>query len=175
MRIPVFVSCPTSLNNDQELARTRVMDELELLRLESRALGRSDYPADLPLREVHVLATHCSGGIILGFEQFHATSGTLKRGTPDEKSLSGEVVYPSMWNQLEAGVLYGLGLPLLVFREEKIEGGIFDIGVTDVFVHKMPTAKTSSDELREIFLKWQARVREHYYRDRRQSAISCSR
>lgn len=175
MKIPVFVSCPTALNSAQEQARAQIVAELDFLRLEPRSLGRSDYPADLPLREVHVLATHCSGGIILGFEQFHATAGTSKRGTANEKTLTGEVLYPSMWNHLEAGILYGLGLPLLVFREEKIEGGIFDVGVTDVFVHKIPTSHTNPDELRDVFLKWQARVREHYYRDRRLTAHSCAR
>ena len=38
--------------------------------LEARALGRSDYPTELPLREVLLIARHCPGGIILGFEQF---------------------------------------------------------------------------------------------------------
>src|SRR5437660_3411049 len=37
--------------------------------LEPRAPGRSDYPTELPLREVLLVARHCSGGVILGFEQ----------------------------------------------------------------------------------------------------------
>lgn len=173
MRIPVFVSCPTTLNSEQESAREAISKEFELLCLEPRALGRSDYPVDLPLREVYVLATHCAGGVILGFEQFCAQEGLFKRGTPEEKRINGGVSYPSPWNQLEAGILFGLGLPLLVFREEGIKGGIFDHGVTDVFVHRMPTAHMSAEkrqELREVFLKWQSRVRAYYYRDQRAAA-----
>jgi len=49
----------------------RFLDEFNL---EPGALGRSDYPAEFPLREVLVIARHCAGGIILGFEQFHATA-----------------------------------------------------------------------------------------------------
>jgi hypothetical protein len=172
VKIPVFVSCPTGLNPGQEAARSLVVKELEDLRLEPRALGRSDYPTDLPLREVYVLSVHCSGGVILGFEQFHAERGVAKRGARDETPISTGAVFPSPWNQLEAGVLFGLGLPLLVFREEGIAGGIFDPGVTDVFIHKMPAAGIKPDQrqqLREVLLKWQARVREHYYRDRRSS------
>lgn len=176
MKIPIFVSCPTVLNSDQQAARDIVMQELDLLSLEPRALGRSDYPTDLPLREVYVLATHCSGGIILGFEQFFAQEGVFKRGTAEENLVDTGVSYPTPWNQLEAGVLFGLGLPLLVFRDESIQGGIFDPGVTDVFVHRMPPPDMTSEkrhELRGLFLKWQARVREHYYRDRRPtSALS---
>jgi hypothetical protein len=170
MRIPVFVSCPTRLNPGQDSSRQVILQELDYLMLEPRALGRSDYPTDLPLREVYVMATHCSGGVILGFEQFFAQDGILKRGTKEERAVDDGTAYPTAWNHLEAGILFGLGLPLLVFREEGIGGGIFDPGVTDVFVHHMPApdiAENKRQELREVFLKWQARVREHYYRDRR--------
>ena len=70
MKIPVFVSCPTSLSPSQEAARTVIVQQLDDNDLEPRALGRSDYPTELPLREVLLIARHCSGGIILGFEQF---------------------------------------------------------------------------------------------------------
>ena len=50
MRIPVFVSCPTSLSPEQESRRKVVVRELDRLALEPRALGRSDYPTNLPLR-----------------------------------------------------------------------------------------------------------------------------
>lgn len=170
MRIPVFVSSPTSLRAEQETARNLIISELDLLRLEPRALGRSDYPTDLPLREVYVMATHCSGGVILGFEQFYCDGGIYKRGTEDERKEDGEVVYPTPWNHLEAGILYSLGLPLLVFKEAGISGGVFDPGVTDVFVHTMPKPDIKDEnknELREVFLKWQARVRELYYHENR--------
>lgn len=170
MKIPVFVSCPTALNPDQEASRKIVIEELEFLCLEPRSLGRSDYPTDLPLREVCVIAAHCSGGIILGFEQFFAQEGTFKRNASGERRVDTGIACPTPWNQLEAGILFGLGLPLIVFREPLIDGGIFDPGVTDIFVHQMPSptiATRKRQELREVFLKWQARVRDHYYRDRR--------
>ena len=56
---------------------------------------------------------------------------------------------------MEAGILFGLGLPLLVFRENGISGGIFDSGVTDVFVHRMPPPNITAEkrqEMREVFL-----------------------
>jgi len=126
---------------------------------------------------VYVLGTHCSGGIVLGFEQFFAQDGVFKRGTAKENRVDTGVSYPTPWNQLEAGVLFGLGLPLLVFRDESIHGGIFDPGVTDVFVHRMPPPDMTPEkrqELRELFLKWQARVRERYYRDRRPMSVRSS-
>lgn len=168
MRIPVFVSCPTTLNPGQEAARSALIRFLDDFNVESRALGRSDYPSEFPLREVLVIARHCAGGVILGFEQFRATAGTWKRGTKGERKLRSKeaVSFPSPWNQLEAGILFGLGVPILIFRESGISGGVFDNGVTDVFVHEMPLSMADSkrDEgLKEIFLKWHARVSARYF------------
>ena len=144
-----------------------ILQELEHMELEPRAIGRSDYPTFLPLREVLVLAHHCAGGVILGFEQFQATAGIRKRGIKSEETkATTPVSFPTPWNQLEAGVLFGLTLPLLIFREDGITGGIFDPGVTDVFIHRMPHPKLPTAEKRTvsaIFLKWQADVRNVYY------------
>jgi hypothetical protein len=105
----------------------------------------------------------------LGFEQYQAQKGISKRGTSKEsKSKPGETVsFPTPWNHLETGIMFGLGLPLLVFRERGIAGGVFDHGVTDVFVHDMPNPPmqpSTATALSEVFLKWQARVREFYYK-----------
>jgi hypothetical protein len=143
-----------------------ILRELDRANLEPRALGRSDYPTELPLREVLLLARHCSGGVVLGFEQFHAATGISKRGTPDEKAVRSATLFPTPWNQLEAGILFGLQLPLLVFAEDGITGGVFDRGVTDVFIHRMPGPAMSTSAkkaLSAVFQKWQASVRNHYY------------
>jgi hypothetical protein len=145
-----------------------VIAELESLGLEPRTLGRTDYPSDYPLREVLVIARHCSGGVILGFEQLAADTATVKRGTKSERHIASPTLHPSPWNHLEAGVLFALGLPLLVFKEEGIDGGVFDAGGTDVFVHRMPTGRlqaSSGQALRDVLLNWQRRVRTHYYGD----------
>lgn len=166
MKIPVFVSCPTDLSTNQEASRRVILKELNRLDLEPRAIGRSDYPTELPLREVLILARHCAGGVILGFTQFQSGSGILRPGTKKQKKLSSTTLFPTPWNQLEAGILFGLQLPLLVFREEGIEGGVFDVGVTDVFIHKMPSGGIAGEEkkgLAQVFLKWQADVRAKYY------------
>lgn len=170
MRIPVFVSSPTKLNEEQENSRNLILGILEELHLEARALGRSDYPTDVPLKEVYVIAKHCHGGIILGYEQCHVTAGTWKRGTAEESKITkaAAVSFPTPWNQLEAGILFGLRLPMLIFREKSLFGGIFDVGTTEVFVHDMPPANPSQthlDELKEVLLKWYSEVSTHYYKD----------
>jgi hypothetical protein len=178
MRIPVFVSCPTRLNPEQNRSRQLILDYLDDLQLEPRALGRSDYPKDVPLREVFVIAKHCHGGLILGFEQFRATTGIWKPGTTDPDTNKPELVtkaapvsFASPWNQLEAGILFGLKLPLLIFREKAVYGGVFDTGTTEVFVHSMPPPNVTAGkraELKDVFLKWYAEVSRAYYRYERE-------
>ena len=167
MRIPIFVSCPTSLSRKQDASRAMILAELKRMQLEPRALGRSDYPTEFPLREVYVIAKHCSGGVILGFEQSYAASLVQKRGVTGKESTAKKVGMPTPWNHLEAGILFGLNLPLLVFKEPGVSGGVFDVGVTDNFIHTMPTDKLDTNQRRalaDVFLKWQFRVRELYYR-----------
>ena len=168
MRIPVFVSCPTSLSSEQNAAREVVLKKLAGMGLEPRAVGRSDYPTELPLREVVVLARHCSGGVILGFEQYRSIEGIEKPGTEQEIKQDSPRLFATPWNHIEAGILFAQSLPLLIFREHGMTGGIFDPGVTDVFVHDMPSGAGRSvddeESLHGLFLKWQAEVRQRYYR-----------
>ena len=166
MKIPIFVSCPTKLNPQQEKSRALLVNLLDDFGLDARALGRSDYPTDYPLREVYVIAKHCSGGVILGFEQFRATEGSWKRGTKEERGLDKPACFPTPWNHLEAGILFGMKLPLMIFREKGVTGGVFDNGVSDLFIHNTPDGDLPESEmtqLREVILKWRGRVSEHYH------------
>lgn len=167
-KIPVFVSCPTSLTTEQEGKRNVIVNILDDLQLEPRALGRGDYPKDFPLKEVYIIAKHCAGGIILGFEQVYVDSGKRKRNTAEAKPITRDkpLLLPTPWNHLEAGILYGLKLPLLIFKENGIEGGVFDYGITDAFIHIMPDAnpdRNKMDELKQVFLKWFAQVSTRYH------------
>ena len=94
MDIPVFVSCPTSLSPHQSDARKIILSYLQQYKLEARSLGRSDYPTELPLREVLVIAKHCAGGIILGFEQYRSLGGIDKPGTESEARQGPSVPLP---------------------------------------------------------------------------------
>jgi hypothetical protein len=166
MKIPVFVSCPTDLSERQKLSHKLILRELERANLEPRTLGRDDYPTELPLREVLMLARHCSGAVILGFEQLLVEAGVTKRETPKSEIIKSSIPIPTPWNHLEAGILFSLSIPLLVFREDGIQGGVFDPGVSDVFIHRMPQAPMSpanKKALSGVFQKWQASVRTHYY------------
>jgi len=168
MLLPVFASCPTMLNESQDKVRRLILGEMGHAGIELRALGRTDYPAKAPMTEILMLARRCSGGVIFGFSQFETDKGTWKRGTPDEKRQKGAIAFPTPWNHLEAAVLYALRMPLLVFREVQVTGGIFDKGVTDLFIHEMPLptlTKPKRTALREVIRKFSAEVQTRYYLD----------
>jgi hypothetical protein len=169
-RIPVFVSAPSALNEEQQTSYDLILDLLERENLERRALGRSDYPSDYPLKEVVMIARRCAGAMILGYTQMQATEVIIKPGIPipegeEEARKPKNVKFPTPWNQLEAGILFSLRLPLMVFREKGISGGIFDVGTSDVFINLLPVGPVS-DETKEQLIysvqNWAARVREHY-------------
>lgn len=165
-KIPIFVSCPTDLNDNQESQRNTIIKFLDELNMEAIALGRSDYPKDYPLKEIYVLAKHCAGGIILGFEQTYIETCITKRGTTYESKISQPISLPTPWNHIEAGILFGLKLPLLIFKEPAINGGIFGHGNTDVYVHTMPNATLNESEykeLKQVFLEWHGVVSSIYY------------
>jgi hypothetical protein len=165
-KIPVFVSAPTKLNKPQQTSYQRIIHLLDRENLERRALGRSDYPTEYPLKEVHTIARHCAGGIILGYSQSVAIRLEVKPGTP-ERTIKRNVKIPTPWNQLEAGILFSLRLPLMVFREDGITGGVFDNGVTDVFINRLPVGRINKRDEEQILYSiqiWVGQVREHYRR-----------
>jgi hypothetical protein len=166
MFIPVFISAPSTenLNPEQKSVYDAIIAAIGDLGLEERRLGQSDYPDQAALQEVIQIARRCSGGIVLGFTQMMVQAGISKPGVQDKPM--NDVPLPTPWNHLEAGILFSLRLPVLVFREKGISGGIFDEGVTDVFIHKMPTVadfEKKAGSVRQVLMKWQARVRSHYY------------
>src|ERR1043165_1643881 len=163
-KIPVFISCATTLNKKQNKFRNFLMLLLEDLNMEPRALGRSDYPKDYPLKEVAIIAKRCCGGIILGFEQIRVSSGIIKAETKSEWDIKTEMSLPTPWNHIEAGILFGLKLPLLVFKEDGVSGGVFDNGVSDALVHTFPSKLNSAkkDEIKQVIQKWFGQVSVFY-------------
>lgn len=109
------------------------------------------------MKEIHILAKHCSGGVVLGFPQFETTDGVWKKDIPFEKRQNTLISISTSWNQLESGVLYSLRLPLLVFREVGNSGGVFDNGVTDLFIHEFSKDRSTKEDkkiVEEVIRKW---------------------
>jgi len=166
MRFPVFVSTPNCLSPKQQAVYDFILAELSQHSLEPYTLGQSHQPTQSPLHEVMIMARHVCGGVILGFEQFCATAGVSKPGTDRESKLGSPTYFPTPWNQLEAGVLYTVGVPLLILREPSIAGGIFDQGVSRWFTHTLPGAEELDHHrvvISSVIADWRGKVTERFY------------
>jgi hypothetical protein len=104
--------------------------------LESHTVGRQDFTNRSPLVKVLEVMNSCDGACILGLVQVTAKEVVVKPGTKARHTLPN-AVFPTPWNQLEAGMALIRGLPLFVICEADISGGIFD-GVADAFIHRLP-------------------------------------
>lgn len=186
-RIPVFSSLPSKLNAAQEASKRYIYSRLRAFGLDPRTVGGSDTAIVNPLHEVRTVARHCAGGIILGYKQITAARAvrhvTRKLDDDGTVEVTTETIRnyaaPTPWNQLETGILFGLGLPLFILKEGGVSGGVFDEGSADVLVHSMPmpprkwafadgweAAISDPRDQRsfdEALLRWQGLVRSQYY------------
>jgi hypothetical protein len=78
-RIPVFVSRPIDLSPTQLRSLRLVEKRLRKLGFELMTFELGDYPEENLLSEVAALARCCSGGVIMGFQQYEITKGTRKQ------------------------------------------------------------------------------------------------
>ena len=131
----VFVSRPTWVDPKFQKGLDGFLRVLAGLDLQPRTIGTTDYPSKAPLAEVIKLMELCSGAIILGYPQIVATAGYLK-----DKPISTDVVLPTEWNHIEAGLAYAREIPLLVIHHQGISRGIFDRGAIANFIYEVDLA-----------------------------------
>jgi hypothetical protein len=168
MKIPIFVSVGTRLSDEQIEVRNLIYKLLDDFNLEPRTIGRSDYAMTNPLREVVVLARHCAGALVLGFGEtfLHEGTRTSRDGQIEALHGSPQEIWTTPWGQIEAGLTSALGLPLLIFRDKGVSGGVFDIGSSGLFIQEIPTLADwdlKKEAIREVLQNWRSEVHRHYY------------
>jgi hypothetical protein len=165
MRLQVFVSTPSKLSPEQDDVRSSILDILDDEGFAPRTLGASDTSGGtLPLAQVCVIASHCVGGVILGFEQMHVTAGTLKRRARNDRnvdvsqSVDRPLRFPTSWNHIEAGILFALGKPLLIMCEAGIDDGVFYRGAAGRYIYTLPAnqqeMKDQEQDFRRVIKDW---------------------
>lgn len=102
--------------------------------MDFRTVGTTDFPNTTPIKAVEHVMKQCSGAIILGFPQIVVKKGISKPKTPQEKNIKNKLL-PTPWNHIESTMAFMLDLPILVLKDKGVEGGIFDIGTTEQFIH----------------------------------------
>lgn len=88
---------------------------------------RAQFSSVQPLKKIEEVMRECAGTIIIAFERVFVERGCELRGGENEKFWEGERL-PTVWNQIEAAMAYGMAHPLLVLCEAglRIEGLLDD-------------------------------------------------
>ena len=131
----MFISKPNALTQDQNEFWGELKKHLRYRDLIPRTLGETDFPNCTPIQAVKELLSVCQGALVLGFTQVQVVEGYSKPATELQKAISNEF-FPTPWNHIEAGMAFMQGLPLMIIREQGVSGGVFDVGITDRFVHQ---------------------------------------
>jgi hypothetical protein len=157
--VDVFVSKPNVLNPSQSDFWYAFGAVLSGRGLNARTLGDTDYPNDAPVAAVLRVMRECSGAVLLGLVQAEAHEAVFRRWTPREETVL-DLLMPTPWNQLEGGIAFALGLPLLIVRQRGIVGGMFDTGASDRFVHEADLSAdwVRSDRFLQPFRQWATEV-----------------
>jgi hypothetical protein len=155
----VFVSKPNTLNPSQSEFWAGFREALAIRGFRPRTLGDTDYPNEAPIAAVLRVMNECQGAIALGLTQVEVRDGIARRWTNREEVWEN-VVLPTAWNQIEGGIAFALGLPLLIVREPGIGGGLFDVGSSDRFVHQATLSREwlSTDQFLQPFRQWAEEV-----------------
>lgn len=155
----IFVSRPSTRNDQQEAFLAHLDGVLEKRDLRPVVVGQTDYPNRAPIHAVQDRLETCEGAIILGLEQLHVVEGRDKPGSAEEDTVK-DVHLPTPWNQIEAGMAFMLELPMLIIKEEGVEGGVFDVGNSDRYIHQatMTTDWLESTEFTQPFNAWHEEV-----------------
>ncbi len=113
----VFVSVGTAYTNKQKAFVDAVVQWLQAEGVSPQILGRTVYPDKQPLKFIQETMTQCDGTLVIAFERIFVNNGEEKRGGEEQKSLQSQII-PTVWNQIETAMAYGLNQPILVLVEK---------------------------------------------------------
>ncbi|MDH4118760.1 MAG: hypothetical protein OEX04_10305 [Acidimicrobiia bacterium] len=135
--ISVFVSRPTDLNARQQAFWVALEASLAEKGLRVRTLGVTDEPQEEGgMYDVVRLLRQCDGALILGMSQATAEKVVFKEGT-DNLRTETRCAFVTPWNHMEACMAFAHELPLLVIREQVVQGeGVLDRSALRVIPHK---------------------------------------
>lgn len=113
----IFISVGTAYTEAQRSFVDALVVWLRTEGLDPVVLGKTVYPDKQPLKFIQEKMSECDGTLVIAFERIFVNDGVEKRGGADKKELSRQII-PTVWNQIETAMAYGLEQPILVLSEE---------------------------------------------------------
>jgi len=168
MNIPIFLSYPKPHTKSQYNFIERLKKGIEERGIVPRTLGVNEYDTESPLKAIRRMMIESNGIITIAFRRTYLESATSRKGAEfqDTKEIlcSGNWM-TSPWTQIETGMAYQLGLPIVVLREEGvIAEGVLEKGIVGLYMPEFDLSFETDDyleskEWKNIFEKWQGQVR----------------
>lgn len=115
----VFLSVGATYSTDQERFVRAFEVFLSQNGCERLTVGRGNYGAQQPILQTRDLMERAEAVVVLAFTRLIVKKAIEKPGSKDETEIRN-IKYPTIWNQLEASMAFGLKRPLLVILEEGV-------------------------------------------------------
>jgi hypothetical protein len=157
--IDVFLSIGTPTTPQQEALIGAFENCLRQHGLNPRALGRTDWSDEQPLRHIRRVMSQCDGTAVLALERVFIATGAEKRGSADESHLT-HVSVPSVWVQIESGMAYEQDQPIFVAVADGLrEEGLLEDG-HDWVVQRIPSTPEAftAPAFQDALLRWKEQV-----------------
>lgn len=151
----IFLSVGSTYNEQQESFVSTFEAFLGQNGCERLTVGRGSFFASQPIVAARELMQSADGVVVIAFTRQTIKKAIDKPGSGKEKEIKNRN-YPTVWNQLEAAMAFGLTLPLLVIIEEGLyqEAMLKDRMEYRTLVTKLDNNFFSSEEFRGIFADW---------------------
>ena len=153
----VFISHPTPYTKHQKEFLALVENLLKENNFNPINLGKNNWDFRSPLKPIKELMSSCKAAIVIGLERHHSYIGYEKEDSKDSKELIHKYS-SSPWIQIEAGMAYQAGLPLLILKEKKVYAeGILDPQISDSFIFEFEISnehRQLTPELNQIIFSW---------------------
>ena len=156
MKLRVFLSVGATYTKTQEAYVAGFERLLADTRCERLVVGRDCPAARQPILQARDLMKKADAVVVLAFTRFFVASAVEKPGADRAKHESTairDVRYPTVWNQIEAAMAFGLGRPLLVVVEEglKQEAMLKDRHEFRAIISPLDPDLLSSEEFKRTF------------------------
>ena len=166
-RVPVFLSHPSRLNDIQQEFLDEMIRQIKKANLFPRTLPFTEQYPETPLTNIRRMITSSYGMVSLNLRQRYVD---LKMNNLDQK-LTGSTWEGSPFAQIEPGMAYQYGLPLLLVREIGVEQiGIWSYGIGAFLILEWDSTAANpiktffeKNDWKSIFQNWVSQAISGYY------------
>lgn len=113
----IFLSVGATYSSVQEEFVKEFESFLSQNGCERLTVGRGSYGAQQPIMQTRDLMEQADAVVVLAFTRLLIKMAVDKPESPDETEITNKK-YPTIWNQLESSMAFGLKRPLLVILEK---------------------------------------------------------